>query len=246
MSVKFSWPVLNPPYADALRAAIEFILTRTDPAGIIAAGSILRGEAHAGSDLDIYVIHTPLWRQRIQKRFHGVPAEIFVNPPVSIRRYFTEERDRPCTAHMLAHSAVVLNRDPVVDALRAEAQTWLSSTPHLSSQELTIRRYLAADAYENALDIAECAPDNASLILHAAVYDMLCYAFLAADRPLPRTKAFLAGLDALTPSLGRAARHYYDAPDTPTRLIAAAQIAQQTIQATGFFEWESQREDVQP
>jgi predicted nucleotidyltransferase len=241
-----NWPVLEPRYAEALRAAVEFILQRTDPVGIIAAGSIVRGEGDAGSDLDIYVVHTPLWRQRIQKRFHGVPAEIFVNPPISIRRYFADERDRPCTAHMLAHGFVVLDRAPVVEELRAEAQTWLGRTPGLDAEELTLRRYLAADAYENALDVAEADAGNASLILHAAVYDMLCYTFLAADRPLPRAKAFLVGLDALDPPLGKVARQYYAAPDTQTRLLAAAQIARHTIQATGFFEWESQRGDVQP
>ena len=49
-----------------------------------------------------YVIHAQPQRQRLQRRFHGVPAEIFVNPPHTIRGYFeNEHRDgRPCTVHM--------------------------------------------------------------------------------------------------------------------------------------------------
>ncbi len=73
--------------------------------GIIVAGTHISGNPDPTSDLDIYVIHAHPQRQRIQKRFKGVPAEIFVNPPAAIRRYFAEEVRRPSTAHMLAQAS---------------------------------------------------------------------------------------------------------------------------------------------
>lgn len=233
------WPDLDKPYNQALREAVAFILGRFEVWGIIASGSIVDGRGDPGSDLDIYVVHAQPLRQRVQRWFNGVRAEIFVNPPAAIRRYFEEERDRPSTAAMLATGKIVLDRHPVVAELRAEAQRRLATPPNLSAAELTMRRYFAADAYENAQDIAVRDPANASLILHGAVRDMMDYAFLSANRPLPRVKTMLPALAELDSTLGALARAYYEADDAPARFALAAQIADRTIQATGFFEWES-------
>ena len=75
------WPDLPEKYASALRSAVGFIAENLEPIGIIASGTILRGNPDPASDLDIYVIHRAAKRQRIQKFFAGVPAEIFINPP---------------------------------------------------------------------------------------------------------------------------------------------------------------------
>ena len=89
-----NWPELSPHYDAALREAAAYILGRYEVLGLVASGSIIQGNPHATSDFDLYVIHARPQRQRVQKRFGGVPVEIFVNPPVMIRRYFEEERDR--------------------------------------------------------------------------------------------------------------------------------------------------------
>jgi hypothetical protein len=73
---------------------------------------------------------------------------------------------------------------------------------------------------------------------------MIDYRFLAANRPLPRAKWTLAALTELDPMLGDLARRYYDAATHSTRLALAEQIAARTIQATGFFEWETPLEEV--
>ncbi len=118
-TLDLKWPDLAEPYASALRDAVAFVLDRVDPVGIVACGSVIRGTPSPNSDLDIYVVHEADWRQRIQRRFGGVPAEIFINPPTAIRGYFETERraGRPITAHMLSTGFVVLDRDPVVQGL---------------------------------------------------------------------------------------------------------------------------------
>ncbi len=70
---------LAEPYALALQQALAFCHERTDPFGIVASGSIVRGTGDANSDLDIYVLHAHPWRQRVQRCFNGVPCEIFIN-----------------------------------------------------------------------------------------------------------------------------------------------------------------------
>jgi hypothetical protein len=45
-------------------------------------------------------------------------------------------------------------------------------------------------------------PANSSLILHQAIQAMIQFSFLAANRPLPRTKQMLAALQEVDPTLG--------------------------------------------
>lgn len=238
------WPELAEPYATALRQAVLLILGRFEVWGIIAAGTPLTGPPDRASDLDIYVVHAKPQRRRLQRLCNGVPVEIFVNPPQSIRRYFAAERERPCTAHMLGHGAVILDRHPIVAELRAEAHTWLATLPDLTPEQLTLRRYRAADAYENAQDIQGRDPANARLILHDAVRAMLDYAFLAANLRLPRIKGMLTALAEIDPALEQLARDYYLATGPTESFALAAAIAQQTIHTSGFFEWESTLEEV--
>ena len=51
------WPDLPAPYDAALREATADVFEVAEPIGIIATGTIIRGTAHAASDLDVYVIH---------------------------------------------------------------------------------------------------------------------------------------------------------------------------------------------
>ena len=60
---------------------VEFILENYSVLGIIVSGTIIRGNQDLSSDLDIYVIQKEPFRQRLQKFFNHIPAEIFVNPP---------------------------------------------------------------------------------------------------------------------------------------------------------------------
>src|SRR5688500_2167996 len=120
-----TWRV--PPYDRALAQLEIHVRATYAPRGIVVSGSIVRGEAGPTSDLDVCVIHDEPWRLREQRRFEGVPVEIFVNPPEQIRRYFASEHDegRPCTAHMFATGEALSPLDPAVDDLIREAHEWL-------------------------------------------------------------------------------------------------------------------------
>jgi predicted nucleotidyltransferase len=237
---------LPAPYDRALRDAVCFILDRFEPLGIVACGTLVHGDPGPSSDLDIYVIHAQPKRQRIQKFFHGVPAEIFVNPVRAIEGYFEAEakHGRPCTAHMLATGFVVLDRDPVVQELRRRARAILAQPPSLDEAELTWLRYGAALQVEDACDIAPLDPAGASMILNLAVHAMLQYCFRQADRYLPRDKDLLDALREVRPEVAVLAREFYATAPFERRLALAKEIALQTIGVLGFFEWESVPEDV--
>ena len=240
------WPALDDRYTAPLHKAVEYIIVRFDPHTIVASGSIIRGNPDATSDFDLYVIHDPGWRQRVQKYFDGVPAEIFVNPPHQIERYFNEEQDRPMTAHMLATGFVILDRQGTADALQERARQIINRPLAFSADQQVFQRYMLANRFEDATDIAAHSPENADLILGHVVYDMLNFAFIAANRSAPRHKELLAHLETLDPELARLAYEYSRAASTAERLELAGQIADHTIGARGFFEWETPPGDVPP
>ncbi len=240
------WPALAPPFDAALREAVAFVFERFETWGIIAAGTIVRGNPHPGSDLDMVVIHARPRRQRIQKRFQGVPAEIFVNPPHTLRDYFEQEftRARPCTAHMLNTGFVVFNGHAVVAQLLREARAALNRSPQLAAVDLTRLRYAVADQFENAFDMLEPDPDTARMLLTGAVQAALRYLFRRAGRYLPRDKDLLREAAALHPKIGLLTRAFLQTRELPRQATIARQIADLSIGARGFFEWESPLEDV--
>jgi hypothetical protein len=248
------WPLLPPPYAAALEHAVAFACERFDRQGavhgVVATGTVVRGTPHATSDLDLYVVHGAPFRQRVQRRFAGVPAEIFVNPPGAVRRYFRDEfRDaRPVTAHMLATGRVVLARDgargAVVDALRAEAAAWLARPSYPTEAGLTRARYAAASLYEDATDVLAADPATGALLLARAVSAMLELRCRVALGTVPRGKDLLARVRAADPAIGAdAARCFSDAP-LAERAAAAQRIADGVLGVRGFFPWDSGPEPV--
>ncbi len=243
-----TFPSLPERYDTALRTAVEFIFAHFSPASVIAAGSILRGLPDPSSDLDIYVIHQEPFRQRIQKFFEGVPAEIFINPPAQVERYLAEEQAarRPITAHMLTTGFVIYGDTPLLAGLRQKARALLDAPPAPDPFRLLWARYLASNLYEDALDVVERDPATAQLFLAQAVQAMLLYAFQERGLFIPRQKELLDRLHALSPELAQAARTFMTAPGLADRLQAAAQITTLTVKETGFFEWEGAPETVAP
>jgi predicted nucleotidyltransferase len=56
MNEECCWPDLPERFDMALRELVSFVLARFNVAGIVAAGSIVRGTPDPTSDLDIYVV----------------------------------------------------------------------------------------------------------------------------------------------------------------------------------------------
>ncbi len=240
------WPELPERYALALRQAVAFILERADVLGIVASGTILRGTPDASSDLDLYAICRGKTRQRVQRFFNGVPAEMFFNPAPQIERYLVEEatEGRPIAAHMLATGFVILALDPVVAELQRKAAAVLAAARQAGPQQTTVARYMAATLFEDAVDVADRDPATAGMILSQAVVAMLHYLFLEQRRYQPRAKNLLAATAALHTEVGDLARRFFLAADPQQRLDLAGRIADRTTRARGFFEWETEPEQV--
>lgn len=240
------WPALAEPYQTALHQAVSFVLAGYQPVAIVAGGSLLRGQGDAFSDLDIYVVHQAGWRQRVQKRFNRVAAEIFINPPQQVRRYFSEERKdgRPITAHLLTTGFVVLEKGEILGELQNEAAVVLQQRPDLSPEALEFQRYMTVDLLDNVADMVERSPHTALFVLEQAMQCMITHAYLTANHNLPRLKETLDRLDEVEPGLRALAQRYYAGESLGQKHAAALEFAQRVLGATAFYEWMSQPDSV--
>ena len=240
------FPQLSQKYDEALRDAVAYILENFSPAGIIASGTIIRGNPDPSSDFDIYAIHMEPYRQRVQKFFRGIPTEIFVNPPSAIEGYYREEHAslRPCTAHMILSGFVILDKTPLIKELRKKAEESLVLKPEVSEFNLINSRYLAATSLEDALDVAEKDPVTALMFLSKAVVEMLHCLFKKNGKFIPRMKDLLNDMEEMDRETAQLAREFYISSDLREKITIAEKIADRTIETRGFFEWESTREKV--
>jgi hypothetical protein len=235
---RVTWRV--PPYDRAVDEAEAFIRARWKVHGIVVAGSIVRGEAGPMSDLDIFVIHAEPWRVRYQRRFAGVPAELFVNPPDRIRGYFVSEHAEalPYTASMFTTGVVLAGADPVVDELVREAREWMAKPIEVTAAELTSRRSGAVDALDDARDMSEVDAAAAALLLATAVQDIAAYAFWQRAMFQPRRKDLVRALAAIDPIAADHVRAFVEARGDEALRIAIA-LAGHVLGVDTFFEWTS-------
>jgi predicted nucleotidyltransferase len=225
----------RPPFDTAIAELEAYVRGRYAPVGVIVSGSIVRGEAGPTSDFDVFVIHDEPWRVREQKRFSGVPAELFVNPPSRVRGYFANEHAdaRPCTAHMLATGEVLGDAAPVVHQLIAEAKDWLTKPLEPSAEKLAQLRYGPVDLIDDARDVGD--PATQRMLLADAVRDIVAYAFWARRERQPRRKRVLEALAAIDPQAADMVRRWRTVDDV-------AQLARHVLGVDTFFEWTSARD----
>jgi len=238
-----SWRV--PRFDRAIVELEAYVRATYAPIGIVVAGSIVRGEAGPTSDFDVFVVHDQPWRLRAQRRFDGVPAELFINPPAQVRRYFASghESGKPDTAHMFATGEPLEPVHPVIRELVAEAHQWLARPLEPTPQKLAALRYAAVDVLDDARDVLARDPVAGRLLLAGAVGSIVSYAFWNARKFQPRRKDAVAALAALDPDAA-ALVHRWAASQGGEAFAAVEALAQRVLGVDTFFEWASARETV--
>lgn len=239
---------LGQPYDQALEAALRYIRERYTPRGILVTGTIVRGAPHPSSDLDIVVVHRHPWRQRTQRVFASVPAEIFVNPPFELERELRRNADagRPVMIHMLATGVILDDPDRALAGLQRIARELLAAGPTCSGEYLTILAYGIVTGFEDAVDIAHTDPDRASALVTEALVSAVRLLFLRQGRWRPREKVLFQELDALDPELGARVRRALRTTSIAEQIEVATPIIERTAGGTGFFEWETAPQQLTP
>ena len=142
------------PLATAKRALAE---RYPDAELAFLAGSVVRGDATATSDLDLVVVFGRLDRAYRQSfTLDGWPIEAFMHDPQTLR-YFMEEVDGargvPSMPAMISEGIAI----PEVTALARNLQSCANAVldagpPPLSPEELDSRRYAITDMAEDLVD----------------------------------------------------------------------------------------------
>jgi len=235
------FPKLPTRYDVALRGAVSFVLASFTPVGIIASGTILRGNPDATSDIDLWVVHLEPMRQRLQRFFNAVPVEIFVNPPWAIQTYFAQDQSsaRPISAHMMATGHVILATNPIVAELRREAKWLLTQPPDLSEEAITQAKYAAATRFEDGTDIAIRNPIGASMMLSQSLVEMIRFAFMQTRRFVPSDKDLLEEFGLFDNESAAKVRAFFQTSDCQERVTLATEVADRILGTRGFFEWTS-------
>jgi hypothetical protein len=238
-----TWRV--PPFDRAIVELEAYVRATWNPLGIVVSGSIVRGEAGPTSDLDVCIVHDEPWRLRDQRRFAGVPAELFVNPPARVREYFVNEHaeGRPSTAHMLATGEVLGPPHPTVAELVREARDWLTRPLTFTPAQLASQRYGAIDALDDARDVIADDPVAAHLLLASAVSSIIAHAFLGRGEFHPRRKRAVAALAELDPVAGELVRRWAT-QSGPDELATVEALARRVLGVDTFFDWTSDRDPV--
>lgn len=139
-----------------------------DLLGVLAAGSRIRGEGDATSDIDLPVVIAQPRRQRRNSVVEGVEVEMFLNPPFQIRRYFADERasGRGAEQHMWVTGRIFYDPQDVMAELQAEALAqWQAGPPPLSTAERWLARYTAADGVRDIVDVLDADPERATYLI---------------------------------------------------------------------------------
>lgn len=242
------WPDLSKHYLDALKEGTKWILDNFNPTGLIATGTIIRGNPDKSSDFDMFVIHEDCFRQRIQKMFNSIPFEIFVNPPSSIIKNLNDEykSQRQPTAHMLATGHILINKADIVDTLIVNARTNLEKKPDYDEYQANVLRYKAAVLLEDAFDIKDKDTGMVNLFISNTVQAILDWFYYKEQVFMPRQKDLLLNTEKMNPEIGKCSRKIMESTLIEEKIDCLKKLADLTIETYGFFEWESKREEVKP
>ncbi len=121
---------------------------------VFVAGSAVRGEGTAFSDLDLVVVY-PKLKNAYRESFHfeGWPIEAFVHDPDTLK-YFFEEFDRksgiPALPQMVLEGLEFPHPSALSKQLKAFAKALLKAgPPRLKAAELRMRRYGISDLVDD-------------------------------------------------------------------------------------------------
>lgn len=146
---------MNNSRLQPVEAAKRFIVEKfPDCQAALLAGSVVRGEGTATSDLDIVVFDDKVesaYRESLIE--YGWPIEVFVHNFTSYKAFFKEdcERARPSLPRMVFEGIVLIDSG-IVMSIKEEANGLLKKGPGVWSMEtIEMKRYMMTDALDDLI-----------------------------------------------------------------------------------------------
>lgn len=171
------------PKLEPIVAAKTFVITRfPNCRAALLAGSVVRGEATATSDLDIIIFDDTLGSSFRESFIEsGWPIELFAHNLTSYRTFFEQDCRRaiPSLPRMVIEG-IILKDTNVVEDIKREARALLDSGPETWSDEtIEMKRYFLTDALE---DLIGCTTRAEGLFIAGALATLVCEFILRTNR----------------------------------------------------------------
>jgi len=219
-----------------------------DLLGMLLGGSVAYGEPSPRSDLDVYAIIRPPWRQRRAFSVDGVEVDLFINPVAQIRRELAPSAGSSTIA-MFAHGRTLYDPEGAIAELVAEARrVWAQGPPEVSPEDTPRLRYGVRDALDDALDLADMGDQaGAEYALGRALEAILHAHFRIARQWVPKPKYTLRDLRETDPGLAAlASRALSGEPPLAARCAATAELAERVLAPIGGLvtDWTTEPEAV--
>lgn len=172
-----------PSKINPLEAAHHFISTHFPYCrAALLAGSVVRGEATATSDLDIIIFDDTLGSSYRESFIEsGWPIELFAHNLTSYRTFFEQDCQRaiPSLPRMVTESIVLKDTD-IVEDIKREARALLDIGPEAWSDEtIELKRYFLTDALE---DLIGCNTRAEGLFIASTLATLVCEFILRTNR----------------------------------------------------------------
>jgi predicted nucleotidyltransferase len=176
--------------------------------GLMLAGSYAYGEPMATSDVDLYVVIDESWRQRRNRRVHGVDVELFINPPQKLSAEIVEAGS---TMDMFARGRALYDPRGVLATLIGEAKAVAElPRPIPLGDELERLRYMTTDTVKDAYDLLQASDEGFELALYNALDWTLDAYYKLAGRRKPKPKYVLNDVRRREPALADAIHRIVD------------------------------------
>ncbi|WP_026828283.1 nucleotidyltransferase domain-containing protein [Exiguobacterium artemiae] len=150
---------MNDPLSCAKRTARLIVESHyPDCDAALLAGSFVRGQATATSDLDLILFRESIKASyRESFTFDDYPVEAFIHSSTTIRTFFRQDRERgrPSMQRMVAEGLVLRDHD-LLKPLKEQAESeLLTGPPVLSLTEMNRTRYFLTDLLDDFIGVSD-------------------------------------------------------------------------------------------
>ena len=167
--------LLVPTPNETIELALEVLAARHPQAdSAFVAGSFMRGEGSATSDIDLVVVHPALPQAyRESFLFKGIPVETFVHDPETLSWFLEQDRQdgRAVLVGMVAEGVLIGPRQDLGQDFKQRAmEIFAEGPPTLSTEAIERLRYAVTDKLDDL--VADRTPAQI-IAIGAALYPLL-------------------------------------------------------------------------
>ncbi len=214
---------------------------------IFVAGSVVKGEATAHSDLDLVVVYPRLERAYRESFMHrGWPVEAFVHDPQTLS-YFFQNVDRPIgrgtLAEMIAEGHEVPGPSEFSNSIKGLARETLSmGTVPLTTEQIQDRRYQLSEL----LDDVRAPRSRHDLVADATLLfnELAEFYFLTRGQWTASGKAIAKRMKAVDPAFARKFAEAFDRLFTSGSTAEVIEMTETLMEPYGGILFDGYRREV--